>query len=60
MILSLRDDGRPFDAMLLEPEEEERFGNISVMNKIADEVSYSRTLGLNSTLVILSREGEKI
>lgn len=46
--------------MLLEPEEEERFGNISVMNKIADEVSYSRTLGLNSTLVILSREGEKI
>ena len=60
VILSLRDDGRPFDAMLLEPEEEERFGNISVMNKIADEVSYSRTLGLNSTLVILSREGEKI
>lgn len=60
VILSLRDDGRPFDAMLLEPEEEERFSNISIMNKIADEVSYSRTLGLNSTLVVLSREGAAI
>lgn len=55
-LLSLRDDGKPFDAMLLEPGEEEQFGNISMMNKIADDVAYTRALGLNSTVVVLKRK----
>lgn len=56
VLLTLRDDGKPFDAMLLEPGEEDQFGNISMMNKIADDVSYMRALGLNNTVVELKRK----
>ena len=31
------------------------FDNISVLNKIADHIDYSRVLGLNSTVIIINK-----
>lgn len=58
IILSLRDDGKPFDAMALKPGEEECFrcDSIAVMNRIAKSVEYARTLGLNNTVIQLERD----
>lgn len=58
ILLSLRDDGSPFDTMALKPQEEGSFrcDGITVINSIAKSVEYARTLGLNSTVVVLERE----
>lgn len=56
ILLSLRDDGKPFNTTLLEPENQEKFSNIHMISSIAEDLEYTRTLGLNNTVIILSRQ----
>ena len=52
-ILRLRDDGIPFDPSTYYPEEQTEFatGGIEVVRRLASEVSYSRQLGFNVTII---------
>lgn len=58
ILLSLRDDGKPFDAVTAKNMETagDAFDNITVMRRIAKQVDYVRTLGLNNTVVLLDRK----
>ena len=55
-ILRLRDDGVPFDPSTYHAEESHAFatGGIEVVRRLADEVSYSRQLGFNVTIIRVS------
>ncbi len=58
IVLSFRDNGKPFDATPPPTQgEEPSFDNISVLRSIAKSVHYTRSLGMNNTLLILKREG---
>lgn len=55
MLILVRDDGKTLSSA--EPEEgSEEFSNLKMIHSIAKKVDYSRTLGLNSTVVTLARE----
>ena len=49
VILSVRDNGEAFDAATVDDGEE--FTNLKVINSLADDVDYSRALGLNNMLI---------
>ena len=53
VILSVRDNGEAFDAATVDDDEE--FTNLNVINSLADEVDYSRALGLNNMLIKIGR-----
>ena len=54
MILSVRDDGEAFDPATVD-ETEEEFSNLKMINSLADEVNYTRALGLNNMLITIGR-----
>jgi putative MATE family efflux protein len=58
IILSFRDNGRPFDGAAAQDLEAGggAFDNAAVMRNIAEKVDYVRTLGLNNTVVLLDRK----
>ncbi len=49
VILSVRDNGEALDAATVDDGEE--FTNLKVINSLADDVDYSRALGLNNMLI---------
>ncbi|MDO4536800.1 MAG: MATE family efflux transporter [Coriobacteriales bacterium] len=55
--ITLRDNGAPFDPTQYSPDEQEEFATdgIAVLHALASGVAYRYTLGLNQTIVDLSR-----
>ncbi len=51
ILISIKDTGIDFNPVVENPNLE--FDNIGVLNKIADEIDYSRVLGLNSTVITI-------
>ena len=51
ILISIKDTGVDFKPVVEKDNLE--FDNISVLNKIADNVDYSRVLGLNSTVITI-------
>ena len=51
ILISIKDTGVEFDPVI--EKESLEFDNISVLNKIADKIDYSRVLGLNSTVITI-------
>ena len=54
VIISVRDNGAIFDPSNVEDDTEE-FSNLKMINSIADNVEYTRVIGLNNMLVELGR-----
>ena len=54
IILSVRDNGMPFDPAKVD-EDTEEFSNLKMINSVADKVEYTRAIGLNDMLVELGR-----
>ena len=51
ILISIKDTGIDFNPVIENPNLE--FDNISVLNKIADKIDYSRVLGFNSTVITI-------
>ena len=51
ILISVKDTGVEFNPVV--ENEHLEFDNISVLNKIADKIDYSRVLGLNSTVITI-------
>ncbi len=51
IMISIKDTGIDFNPVI--ENENLEFDNISVLNKIADKIDYSRVLGLNSTVITI-------
>ena len=58
ILISIKDTGVDFNPVVEEDNLE--FDNISVLNKIADEIEYSRVLGLNSTEIIIKNKNSNL
>ena len=52
ILISIKDTGIDFNPVV--ENENLKFDNISVLNKIADKIDYSRVLGLNSTVITIN------
>ena len=52
ILISVKDTGIPFNPVIENDDIE--FDNISVLNRIADKIDYSRVLGLNSTVITIN------
>ena len=57
IVLSIKDDGIEYNPIveIESPEKELKFDNITVLNKIADKIDYSRVLGLNNTVISIKK-----
>ena len=57
IILSIKDDGVEYNPVveIKDTKEEYEFDNISILNKIADNVDYTRVLGLNNTVITITK-----
>ena len=53
ILISIKDTGIDFNPVI--ENENLEFDNISLLNKIADKIDYSRVLGLNSTVIIINK-----
>ncbi|MDZ4172787.1 MAG: MATE family efflux transporter [Methanobacteriaceae archaeon] len=53
--ISFKDSGVEFNPATYLPEEKGSFENIEVLQKIADNISYARVIGLNSTVITIKR-----
>ena len=51
ILISIKDTGVDFNPVV--ENDNLKFDNISVLNKIADKIDYSRVLGLNSTVITI-------
>ena len=51
ILISIKDAGIEFNPVI--EKDDLKFDNISVLNKIADKIDYSRVLGLNSTVITI-------
>ena len=51
ILISIKDTGIDFNPVIENDNLE--FDNISVLNKIAEKIDYSRVLGLNSTVITI-------
>ena len=51
ILISIKDPGIDFNPVV--ENDDLKFDNISVLNKIADKIDYSRVLGLNSTVITI-------
>jgi Na+-driven multidrug efflux pump/anti-sigma regulatory factor (Ser/Thr protein kinase) len=58
LILRLRDDGIPFDSTKYQPEDKQEFAisGIDVVRRLAKDISYTRLLGFNVTIVTIERK----
>lgn len=54
VLISIKDTGIDFNPVI--ENEDLEFDNISVLNKIAEKIEYSRVLGLNSTVITIKNE----
>lgn len=57
IILSIKDNGVEYNpiAEIESPEDELKFDNITMLNKISDKVDYARVLGLNNTVITIKK-----
>ena len=55
LILSVHDNGETFDPSKTDEDSEDTFTNLKMINSIADDVTYSRAIGLNNVLITLRR-----
>ena len=55
IILSIKDDGIEYNPIVEIDSQELEFDNITVLNKIADNVDYTRVLGLNNTVITIKK-----
>ncbi|PKL71351.1 MAG: hypothetical protein CVV29_11100, partial [Methanobacteriales archaeon HGW-Methanobacteriales-2] len=53
--IAFKDSGTEFDPSIYKPEDEGSFESIEVLQKIAQEISYARLIGLNSTVISIKR-----
>ena len=53
ILISIKDTGIDFNPVIENDNLDLEFDNISVLNKIADKIDYSRVLGLNSTVITI-------
>jgi len=53
ILLSIKDTGTEFNPVV--EKKDMKFDNISVLNKISDNIDYSRVLGLNSTVITINK-----
>ncbi len=53
--VAFKDSGTEFDPSTYTPEDEGSFESIEVLQKIANEISYARLIGLNSTVITIKR-----
>lgn len=53
ILVSVKDSGVEYNPVV--EHEELKFDNITVLNKIADKIDYSRVLGLNSTVITIKK-----
>lgn len=53
--ISFRDSGIEFDPSTYVCDEEGSFDNIEVLQKIADNISYARLIGMNSTVITIKK-----
>ena len=53
--IAFKDSGREFDPSTYTPEDVGSFESIEVLQKIADDISYARLIGLNSTVITIKR-----
>lgn len=59
ILLSLRDNGEAFDAAIVD-EDCDDLSSLKVIHDVADEVSFTRTLGMNNVLVVCRPGREKL
>jgi putative MATE family efflux protein len=53
--MAFKDSGVEFNPANYLPEEKESFENIAVLQKMADDISYARVIGLNSTVISIKK-----
>ncbi|MCK9150622.1 MATE family efflux transporter [Methanobacterium alcaliphilum] len=53
--VAFKDSGAEFNPANFSPEEKNSFENIAVLQKMADDISYARVIGLNSTVITIKR-----
>lgn len=55
IVVGFKDDGIPFDPTVYQPEEKDLFitDGIALLKALATDINYSRSLGLNSTIIRL-------
>jgi Na+-driven multidrug efflux pump/anti-sigma regulatory factor (Ser/Thr protein kinase) len=53
--IAFKDSGVEFNPANYLPEEKDSFENIAVLQKMADDISYARVIGLNSTVISIKR-----
>jgi putative MATE family efflux protein len=53
--IAFKDSGTEFDPATYTPEDEGTFESIEVLQKIAQDISYARLIGLNSTVITINR-----
>jgi len=54
--MAFKDSGVEFNPANFLPDEKYSFENIAVLQKMADDISYARVIGLNSTVISIKRE----
>lgn len=54
IIVSIKDDGIEYNPVV--QSSNLKFDNISILNKIADNIDYTRVLGINSTIISVKKE----
>lgn len=57
IILSIKDDGVEYNPIV--ESDKVKFDNISILNKISDKIDYTRILGLNSTIITITKNNNK-
>lgn len=53
--IAFKDSGVEFNPSNFKAEEKDSFENIAVLQKMADDISYARVIGLNSTVITIKR-----
>lgn len=56
IVISMRDMGETFNPTIIENGKEHGFDNVTVLNKIAASIEYDRSIGMNCTMIRISKE----
>jgi hypothetical protein len=56
IIITIHDTGREFNPTIVDENFDYAFDNAYVLNKIADEITYDRSLGINSTMIKIQKK----
>ena len=56
IIITIHDTGREFNPTIVDENFDYAFDNAYVLNKIADEITYNRAMGINSTMIKIQKK----